>query len=410
MKIVLAYSGGLDTSVLLSWIKETYRAEMIAFCADIGQAEELKGLDKKARRTGASEVRIDDLQEEFARDFIFPMIRAGAIYEGQYLLGTSIARPLIAKRMVEIALEEKADAIAHGATGKGNDQVRFELTAAALAPRLEVIAPWRDERFRSEFPGRAEMIAYCAAKNIPVQASDRKPYSMDRNLLHISYEAGILEDPWMDAFAPANKDMFRLSVAPEDAPDKPEYVTLDFERGDCVAVNGKALTPLGVMQALNKLGGKHGVGRVDLVENRYVGMKSRGVYETPGGAILYFAHRQMESLTMDREVMHLRDSLIPRYAELVYYGYWFSPERLALQAMVEEGQKNVTGTVRVKLYKGNVMVAGRKSPVSLYNPAIATMEADPTKAYNQNDATGFIRLNGLRLKVAAEVHGGTERG
>ncbi len=410
MKIVLAYSGGLDTSVLLSWIKETYRAEMIAFCADIGQAEELKGLDKKARRTGASEVRIDDLQEEFARDFIFPMIRAGAIYEGQYLLGTSIARPLIAKRMVEIALEEKADAIAHGATGKGNDQVRFELTAAALAPRLEVIAPWRDERFRSEFPGRAEMIAYCAAKNIPVQASDRKPYSMDRNLLHISYEAGILEDPWMDAFAPANKDMFRLSVAPEDAPDKPEYVTLDFERGDCVAVNGKALNPLGVMQALNKLGGKHGVGRVDLVENRYVGMKSRGVYETPGGAILYFAHRQMESLTMDREVMHLRDSLIPRYAELVYYGYWFSPERLALQAMVEEGQKNVTGTVRVKLYKGNVMVAGRKSPVSLYNPAIATMEADPTKAYNQNDATGFIRLNGLRLKVAAEVHGGTERG
>ena len=410
MKIVLAYSGGLDTSVLLSWIKETYRAEMIAFCADIGQAEELKGLDKKARRTGASEVRIDDLQEEFARDFIFPMIRAGAIYEGQYLLGTSIARPLIAKRMVEIALEEKADAIAHGATGKGNDQVRFELTAAALAPRLEVIAPWRDERFRSEFPGRAEMIAYCAAKNIPVQASDRKPYSMDRNLLHISYEAGILEDPWMDAFAPANKDMFRLSVAPEDAPDKPEYVTLDFERGDCVAVNGKALTPLGVMQALNKLGGQHGVGRVDLVENRYVGMKSRGVYETPGGAILYFAHRQMESLTMDREVMHLRDSLIPRYAELVYYGYWFSPERLALQAMVEEGQKNVTGTVRVKLYKGNVMVAGRKSPVSLYNPAIATMEADPTKAYNQNDATGFIRLNGLRLKVAAEVHGGTERG
>ena len=410
MKIVLAYSGGLDTSVLLSWIKETYRAEMIAFCADIGQAEELKGLDKKARRTGASEVRIDDLQEEFARDFIFPMIRAGAIYEGQYLLGTSIARPLIAKSMVEIALEEKADAIAHGATGKGNDQVRFELTAAALAPRLEVIAPWRDERFRSEFPGRAEMIAYCAAKNIPVQASDRKPYSMDRNLLHISYEAGILEDPWMDAFAPANKDMFRLSVAPEDAPDKPEYVTLDFERGDCVAVNGKALNPLGVMQALNKLGGQHGVGRVDLVENRYVGMKSRGVYETPGGAILYFAHRQMESLTMDREVMHLRDSLIPRYAELVYYGYWFSPERLALQAMVEEGQKNVTGTVRVKLYKGNVMVAGRKSPVSLYNPAIATMEADPTKAYNQNDATGFIRLNGLRLKVAAEVHGGTERG
>ncbi len=404
MKIVLAYSGGLDTSVLLSWIKETYRAEMIAFCADIGQAEELKGLDRKARRTGASEVRIDDLQEEFARDFIFPLIRAGAIYEGQYLLGTSIARPLIAKRMVEIALAEKADAIAHGATGKGNDQVRFELTAAALAPRLEVIAPWRDERFRKEFPGRAEMIAYCAAKKIPVQASARKPYSMDRNLLHISYEAGILEDPWLDAFAPANKDMFRLSAAPEDAPDKPEYVTLEFAQGDCVAVNGKPLSPLGAMQALNKLGGKHGVGRVDMVENRYVGMKSRGVYETPGGAILHFAHRQMESLTMDREVMHLRDSLIPRYAELVYYGYWFSPERLALQALVEESQKHVTGTVRVKLYKGNIMVAGRKSPVSLYNPAIATMEADPTQAYNQNDATGFIRLNGLRLRTNTLVH------
>jgi argininosuccinate synthase len=404
MKIVLAYSGGLDTSVLLSWLKETYQAELIAFCANIGQEEELRGLEQKARRTGASQVYIDDLQEEFARDFIFPMIRAGAIYEGQYYLGTSIARPLIAKRMVEIARAEKADAIAHGATGKGNDQVRFELTAAALAPELEVIAPWRDERFRAQFPGRAEMIAYCEAKGIPVKASAKKPFSMDRNLLHISYEAGILEDPWFDAGHLKNREYFTtLSVFPEDAPDRPEYVTLDFERGDCVAVNGKRLSPLQVMKTLNKLGGKHGVGRVDMVENRYVGMKSRGVYETPGGAILHFAHRQMESLTMDREVMHLRDALIPRYAELVYYGYWFSPERLALQAFVEESQKNVTGTVRVKLYKGGLYVAGRKSPVSLYNPHLATMEADPTKAYNQSDATGFIRLNALRLKVAAQV-------
>jgi argininosuccinate synthase len=405
MKIVLAYSGGLDTSVLLSWIKETYNAEMIAFCADIGQEEELKGLEKKAKKTGASKIYIDNLQEEFASDFIFPMIRAGAIYEGQYFLGTSIARPLIAKRMIEIARAEGADAIGHGATGKGNDQVRFELTAAALAPEIEVIAPWRDERFRQRFPGRAEMIAYCEEKGIPVQASAKKPYSSDRNLLHISFEAGILEDPWFDAFASSNKDMFKLSVAPEDAPEKPEYVTIDFDKGNAVAVNGKALSPLGVMKILNRLGGKHGVGRVDMVENRYVGMKSRGVYETPGGAILHFAHRQIESLTMDREVMHLRDSLIPKYAELVYYGYWYSPERLALQALVEESQKNVTGTVRVKLYKGNILVAGRRSPVSLYNPHIATMEADPTKAYNQDDATGFIRLNGLRLKVAAQVKG-----
>jgi argininosuccinate synthase len=406
MKIVLAYSGGLDTSVLLSWIKETYNADMIAFCANIGQGEELKGLDKKARKTGASQVHIDDLQEEFARDFIFPIVRAGAVYEGQYYLGTSIARPLIAKRMIEIAKAEKADAIAHGATGKGNDQVRFELTAAALAPELECIAPWRDERYREQFPGRAEMIAYCEAKGIPVQASAKKPFSMDRNLLHISYEAGILEDPWFDAGDRKNRAFFNvLSVFPEDAPDKPEFVTLDFKQGSCVAVNGKTLSPLGVMKTLNRLGGKHGVGRVDMVENRYVGMKSRGVYETPGGSILHFAHRQMESLTMDREVMHLRDSLIPRYAELVYYGYWFSPERLALQALVEESQKNVTGTVRVKLYKGNIIAAGRKSPVSLYNPHIATMEADPTKAYNQGDATGFIRLNGLRLRVNSTVNG-----
>jgi len=405
MKIVLAYSGGLDTSVILSWLKETYEAELIAFCADIGQEEELRGLDKKARRTGASKIYIDDLKEEFARDFIFPMIRAGAIYENQYFLGTSIARPLIAKRMVEIARQERADAIAHGATGKGNDQVRFELTAAALAPELAVIAPWRDAAFRRQFPGRAEMIAYCAKRGIPVQVTARKPYSTDRNLLHISFEAGILEDPWMDAFAPANRGMFKLSVAPEEAPEKPELVTLEFERGDCVAVNGKPLSPYGIMKTLNRLGGKHGVGRVDLVENRFVGMKSRGVYETPGGAILHFAHRQMESLTMDREVMHLRDSLIPRYAELVYYGFWFAPERYALQALVAESQKNVTGTVRLRLYKGNILTAGRKSPVSLYNPHIATMEADPTHAYDQGDATGFIRLNALRLKVGARVAG-----
>ncbi len=405
MKIVLAYSGGLDTSVILKWLKENYQAEIIAFAADVGQAEELKGLKKKALATGASKIYVDDLQAEFAKDFIFPMMRANAIYEGQYFLGTSIARPLIAKRMVEIAKKEGAAAIAHGATGKGNDQVRFELAAAALAPDLQVIAPWRIEAYRNEFPGRAEMIAYCAKHKINVQASAKKPYSMDRNLLHISYEAGILEDPWLDAFAPKNKDMFRLSVAPEDAPDRPEHVELEFKRGDCVAVNSQKLTPLEVMRKLNALGGKHGVGRVDMVENRFVGMKSRGVYETPGGTILQFAHRQIESLTMDRDLMHLRDGLIPRYAEMVYNGFWFAPERRALQALIDDTQKNVFGTVRVKLYKGGLYVAGRKSRTSLYNPQIATMDADPTKAYNQDDATGFIRLNALRLKVAAKVHG-----
>jgi argininosuccinate synthase len=404
MKIVVAYSGGLDTSVLLSWLKETYRAEIIAFCADVGQQEELDGLEEKALRTGASKCHIDDLREEFARDFIFPMLQAGAVYENQYFLGTSIARPLIAKRMVEIAREEKADAVAHGATGKGNDQVRFELTAASLAPEIQVIAPWRDARFRKQFPGRAEMIAFAEANKIPVQASAKKPYSMDRNLLHISFEAGILEDTWLDASAPEHKGMYKLSVSPEDAPDKPEYVELEFEKGICVAVNGEKLSPLGVMLALNQLGGKHGIGRVDLVENRFVGMKSRGVYETPGGAILHFAHRQMESITMDREVMHLRDSLIPQYATLVYNGFWFAPEREALQALVTESQRHVTGVVRLKLYKGNLITAGRKSPLSLYNPHIATMEADPTQAYNQDDASGFIALNALRLKVAARVH------
>ena len=405
MKIVLAYSGGLDTSVLLTWLKEKYNAEMIAFCADVGQEEELRGLDKKAKRTGASKMFIDDLQEEFAADFIYPMMQAGAIYEDQYYLGTSIARPLIAKRMVEIARKEKAHAIAHGATGKGNDQVRFELTAASLAPDIDIIAPWRMAKFREQFPGRKEMINYCRKHKVDVEASASKPYSMDRNLLHISYEAGILEDTWFDAFAPKNKEMFKLSVAPENAPDKPEYVNLEFEKGNCIAVNGKALNPLGVMRKLNKLGGKHGIGRVDIVENRFVGMKSRGVYETPGGTILHFAHRQMESITMDREVMHIRDSLIPKYSELVYNGFWYAPEREALQALVSETQKTVSGTVRLKLYKGGLYTAGRKSNLSLYNPDIATMEADPTEAYNQDDATGFINLNALRLKVRSKVQG-----
>ena len=385
MKIVVAYSGGLDTSVLLTWLKETYSAQIVAFCADVGQEEELDGLEAKALRTGARKCYIEDLREEFARDFIFPMIQAGAIYEGQYYLGTSIARPLIAKRMVEIARKEKANAVAHGATGKGNDQVRFELTAAALAPELEVIAPWRQDRFRAQFPGRAEMIAYAEKNKIPVLASAKKPYSMDRNLLHISFEAGILEDPWFDASAEKARDMYILSVSPEQAPDKAEHVELIFENGICTGIgyheldallkelkhpgrlkhdkgNHALLSPFWVMKVLNKLGGRHGIGRVDLVENRFVGMKSRGVYETPGGAILHFAHRQMESLTMDREVMHLRDSLIPQYSTLVYNGFWFAPEREALQALVAETQKNVTGTVRLKLYKGNIITAGRKSP------------------------------------------------
>jgi len=419
MKIVLAYSGGLDTSVILRWLKENYQAEIIAFCADIGQEEELADLKEKALRTGASKCYIDNLQEEFARDFIFPMIQAGAIYEGQYFLGTSIARPLIAKRMVEIARAEKADAIAHGATGKGNDQVRFELTAAALAPELRVIAPWREERFRKQFPGRAEMIAFAKANQIPVAASAEKPYSTDRNLLHISFESGVLEDPWFDASSKEMRGMYKLSVAPEDAPDEPEHVDLAFENGNCISVAQVSnlrtkdtqegilaprsrMSPLGVMKTLNQLGGRHGIGRVDIVENRFVGMKGRGVYETPGGAILHFAHRQMETLTMDREVMYLRDSLIPKYSALIYNGFWFSPEREALQALVTETQRDVTGVVRLKLYKGNIIVAGRKSPKSLYDPKIATMEGDAS-TYDQSDATGFIRLNALRLKVRAAI-------
>ena len=402
MKIILAYSGGLDTSVILTWLKQNYDAEIIAFCADIGQEEELDGLTEKALRTGAAKCIIEDLREEFARDFIFPMFQAGAIYEGQYFLGTSIARPLIAKRMVEIARAESAEAIAHGATGKGNDQVRFELTAAALAPKLRVIAPWRVKNFRQQFPGRAEMIAFANENKIPVEASVSKPYSMDRNLLHISYESGVLEDPWFDASSPQMRDMYKLSAAPEDAPNEAEHVDLAFDAGNCVAVNDMSLSPLGVMQTLNKLGGKHGIGRVDIVENRFVGMKSRGVYETPGGAILHFAHRQMETLTMDREVMQLRDSLIPKYSTLVYDGFWFSPEREALQALVTETQRDVTGFVRLKLYKGNIIIAGRKSPKSLYDPQIATMEA-VASTYDQGDATGFIRLNALRLKVRAAL-------
>jgi argininosuccinate synthase len=425
MKIVLAYSGGLDTSVILRWLKKNYQAEIIAFCADIGQEEELDGLEKKALTSGASNCIVEDLREEFARDFIFPMFQAGAIYEGQYLLGTSIARPLIAKRMVEIARAEDADAIAHGATGKGNDQVRFELAAAALAPDLRVIAPWRDEHFRKRFPGRSEMIAFAKANGISVEATSQKPYSMDRNLLHISYESGGLEDPWFDASSKEMRDMYKLSVAPEDAPNEPEYIELEFDSGNCIGVNGGAssrdpvaarvaepvlssskeappstMTPHQVLKTLNKFGGKHGIGRVDIVENRFVGMKSRGVYETPGGAILHFAHRQMETLTMDREVMHLRDGLIPKYSELVYNGFWFSPEREALQALIAETQRDVSGLVRLKLYKGNVIVAGRKSPKTLYDPKIATMEGD-TSAYDQTDATGFIRLNALRLKLRA---------
>jgi len=422
-KIVVAYSGGLDTSVLLTWLRDTYQAEVIAYCADVGQQEELDGLEEKALNTGASKCIIDDLKDTFAADFIFPMIQAGAIYEGQYLLGTSIARPCISEGMVRVARENGADAIAHGATGKGNDQVRFELSTASLAPDIEMIAPWRQQRFRDQFPGRAEMIDYAAEHNIPVQASAKKSYSMDRNLLHISFESGVLEDPWYDATGEADRDMYVLSVSPEEAPDEPEYLQLLFEKGNCIglAADGMEeilnfvgdvtpqgregdytlLNPYGVMRVLNFLGGKHGIGRIDMVENRFVGMKSRGIYETPGGTILLDAHRHMESLTVDREVMHIRDGLIPEYAKLVYNGFWFAPEREALQALVTESQKSVSGEVRVKLYKGNIITAGRRSKLSLYNEDVATMEGGAEHAYNQDDATGFIRLNALRLKSEA---------
>ena len=375
MKIVVAYSGGLDTSVLLKWLKEKYNAEIIAYCADVGQAEELDGLEAKALATGASKCFIGDLKEDFATNYIFPMMQANALYEGRYLLGTSIARPLIAKAQIEIARKEGATHVAHGATGKGNDQCRFEISYAALAPDIQVISPWRIDEFRKAFPGRTEMIEYCKSHNINVQASAKKPYSMDRNMLHISYEAGILEDPWFDPTVPENKDMFKTTVSPEDAPDKPTYLELTFEKGDCVAIDGKAMKPSDILRALNKIGGENGIGRVDIVENRFVGMKSRGVYETPGGTILEFAHRNMETITMDRELMHLRDTLIPKYAELIYNGFWYAPEREALQAFVDKSQEKVSGVVRVKLYKGNIACVGRKSPFSLYDENIASMEA-----------------------------------
>jgi argininosuccinate synthase len=381
----------LDTSVNLRWLIEEYDAEVIAFTADVGQGEELSGLEEKALATGASKVYIDDLREEFARDFVFPMIRAGAVYESGYLLGTSIARPLIAKRMIEIARENGADAIAHGATGKGNDQVRFEVTAYALNPDIKVIATWREWDFKS----RSDLVAYAEKQGIEVPVTAEKPYSSDRNLLHISFEGGILEDPWN---APP-KDMFQLSVAPEDAPDKAEEVTIDFEKGNAVAVNGEKLSPLGVMLKLNELGGRHGIGRIDMVENRYVGMKSRGVYETPGGTILYRAREAVEQLTMDREVLHLRDSLVSQYASMVYNGFWFAPEREMLQAAMDEAAATVTGTARLSLYKGNCTVVGRKAPQSLYDPELATFEEEDV--YNQADAGGFIKLNALRLRMRA---------
>ncbi len=396
MKVVLAYSGGLDTSVLLKWIKETYNAEVICFAADIGQAEELSGLKQKAIKSGASKIYVDDLREEFARDFVFPMLRAGAVYEAGYLLGTSIARPLIAKRQVEIAIKEKANAIAHGATGKGNDQARFEITAYALKPDIQVIAPWREDRFRAQFQGRQDMIAYCQKHKIPVEATAKKPYSMDRNLLHISFEGGILEDPWNEPPA----EMFKLSVSPESAPNKPEYVEVEFKAGNAVAVNGKKLSPLGVMETLNKLGGKHGVGRIDMVENRFVGMKSRGVYETPGGTILHRAREGVEQLTMDREVLHLRNQLIPQYAKLVYNGFWFAPEREMLQTAMDDAAATVTGVARLKLFKGSCALVGRKAAKSLYDPHLVSFEG-AGGGYHQGDATGFIKLNALRLRVRA---------
>ena len=398
MKIVLAYSGGLDTSVLVRWLKDHYSAEVVTFAADVGQEEELEGLEEKAKATGASEHYTLDLVEEFAADFIYPIMRANAIYEGQYFLGTSIARPLIGKAQIDLARKVGADALAHGATGKGNDQVRFELSYAALAPDLETISPWRMDVFRNAFPGRSEMIDYCAKHGINVEASASKPYSMDRNLLHISYEAGILEDPWFDPTTPDNKDMYKLTADPEDAPNEAQYVDLEFEKGDCVAVDGQSMNPAQVLKTLNALAGKHGIRRVDIVENRFVGMKSRGVYETPGGTILMMGHKQIESLTMDRDLEHLRDGLIPKYAELVYNGFWYAPEREALQAFIDDSQKTVTGTVRLKLYKGNVTTVGRKSPHSLYDEDVASMEGVQSD-YNPDDATGFIRLQGLRLRA-----------
>jgi len=388
-KVVLAYSGGLDTSVILKWLKNEFGCEVIAFTADVGQAEELDHLEEKAIKTGASKVYIEDLREEFVRDYVFMALKANAVYEGTYLLGTSIARPLIAKRQVEIAQLEGADAVAHGSTGKGNDQVRFELAYYALNPHVRVISPWREWQFKS----RDDLIAYAQENGIPIPVTKAKPYSSDRNLLHISFEGGILEDPW----STPPEDMFILSVSPEKAPDRPTFVEIDFEDGVPVRIDGKAHSPANLLSKMNELGGQNGIGRVDMVENRYVGMKSRGVYETPGGTILYAAHRAVESITMDREVMHLRDSLMPKIAELIYYGYWFSPEMEILKKTIDEMQKDVTGTVRLKLYKGNCTAVGRKSEKSLYHDAFATFEKDTV--YNQKDAEGFIRLNALRLRI-----------
>lgn len=389
-KIVLAYSGGLDTSIILTWLRQDYGAEeVIAFCADVGQAEELDGLEAKALRTGASKCHIRDVREEFVRDFVFPAMRANAIYEGQYLLGTSLARPVIAKHLTEIAVAEGADAIAHGATGKGNDQVRFELTAMALHPEIKTVAPWREWDFTS----RSSLIEYARAHDIPVPVTVEKPYSMDRNLLHISYEGGILEDPWREP----DESMFLLTVSPEKAPDSPRYVEIEFAGGNPVAVDGQKMSPAELLAHLNKLAGENGVGRVDLVESRYVGMKSRGVYETPGGTILWLAHRNMESITLDREVINLKDGLLPKYSTAVYNGFWFSPERIALQEMIDHTQEKVNGVVRLKLYKGGASVVGRKSDDSLYSDAFATFETD--QVYDQSDAGGFIRCSGLRLRI-----------
>lgn len=392
-KVVLAYSGGLDTSIILKWLLETYQCEVIAFVADLGQGEELEEAHAKALATGAVKARVEDVREEFVRDFVFPAFRANAIYEGQYLLGTSIARPLIAKQQVKVAEEEGADAVSHGATGKGNDQVRFELTYTALNPALKVIAPWREWNLKS----RTSLIEYARRHGIPVPVTQEKPYSSDRNLLHISFEGGVLEDPWVEP----DPRMFVLTVNPEDAPNVPEIIEIDFERGDPVAVNGLRLSPAGLLHTLNELGGKHGIGRVDLVENRFVGMKSRGVYETPGGTIMRIAHQAVESVTMDREVLFLRDSLIPQYARMIYNGFWYAPEMRILQGMMDLAQEHVWGTARLKLYKGSCQVVGRKSDRSLYQPSFATFEAD--EVYEQNDATGFIRLNALRLRIASLV-------
>ena len=390
-KVVLAYSGGLDTSVILRWLIETYRCEVVAYCADLGQGEELITVRDKAVKTGASTVHILDLREAFVRDFVFPMLRANAVYEGSYLLGTSVARPLIAQAQIEVARKEGADAVSHGATGKGNDQVRFELTYAALAPELTVIAPWREWDLTS----RTALMEFAERHGIAVPVTAERPYSMDRNLFHISYEGGILEDPWAE---PPPK-MFLLTNSPEGAPDVPVSVEIEYEAGNPVAVDGRRLAPVPLLEALNRLGGEHGIGRVDLVENRFVGMKSRGVYETPGGSILHAAHRALESLCLDREVLHLRDSLVPRYAEMIYYGFWFSPEREALQGLIDQVQRDVTGTVRLRLYKGAVTVLGGRSPRSLYRTDFATFETD--QVYRQRDAEGFINLNALRLRIRA---------